>query len=228
MVLCWDDKEKREHLFLYAFVMDGIILAFLDFLTYPPVAFVVPLCFVLVFSEQDLLYNLLASIRYGIAFLLGYAGMWVSKWILASLFTDENVIAEGIESVLHRTGKGAMSDVDSAFNVEISPAAAMRENLHAFGTRPVRIMVFLLLCAAVVLVIYMIRRKAGFTKRAAGMFVIFALLTIIPIVWIVALNNHCSLHPHLEWREWLVAVFAPLMWLAWFWTDRRKKAVECR
>lgn len=49
--------------------------------------------------------------------------MWVSKWILASLFTDENVIAEGIESVLHRTGKGAMSDVDSAFNVEISPAA---------------------------------------------------------------------------------------------------------
>ena len=206
----------------------GIILAFLDFLTYPPVAFVVPLCFVLVFSEQDLLHNLLASIRYGIAFLLGYAGMWVSKWILASLFTDENVIAEGIESVLHRTGKGAMSDVDSAFNVEISPAAAMRENLHAFGTRPVRIMVFLLLCAAVVLVIYMIRHKAGFTKRAAGMFVIFALLTIIPIVWIVALNNHCSLHPHLEWREWLVAVFAPLMWLAWFWTDRRKKAVECR
>ena len=84
----------------------GIILAFLDFLTYPPVAFVVPLCFVLVFSEQDLLHNLLASIRYGIAFLLGYAGMWVSKWILASLFTDENVIAEGIESVLHRTGKG--------------------------------------------------------------------------------------------------------------------------
>ena len=228
MVLCWDDKEKREHLFLYAFVIDGIILAFLDFLTYPPVAFVVPLCFVLVFSEQDLLHNLLASIRYGIAFLLGYAGMWVSKWILASLFTDENVIAEGIESVLHRTGKGAMSDVDSAFNVEISPAAAMRENLHAFGTRPVRIMVFLLLCAAVVLVIYMIRHKAGFTKRAAGMFVIFALLTIIPIVWIVALNNHCSLHPHLEWREWLVAVFAPLMWLAWFWTDRRKKAVECR
>lgn len=121
-----------------------------------------------------------------------------------------------------------MSDVDSAFNVEISPAAAMRENLHAFGTRPVRIMVFLFLCAAVVLVIYMIRHKAGFTKRAAGMFVIFALLTIIPIVWIVALNNHCSLHPHLEWREWLVAVFAPLMWLAWFWTDRRKKAVECR
>ncbi len=228
MVLCWDDKEKREHLFLYAFVIDGIILAFLDFLTYPPVAFVVPLCFVLVFSEQDLLHNLLASIRYGIAFLLGYAGMWVSKWILASLFTDENVIAEGIESVLHRTGKGAMSDVDSVFNVEISPAAAMRENLHAFGTRPVRIMVFLLLCAAVVLVIYMIRHKAGFTKRAAGMFVIFALLTIIPIVWIVTLNNHCSLHPHLEWREWLVAVFAPLMWLAWFWTDRRKKAVECR
>ncbi len=153
---------------------------------------------------------LLASIRYGIAFLLGYAGMWVSKWILASLFTDENVIAEGIESVLHRTGKGAMSDVDSAFNVEIDPAAAMRENLHAFGTRPVRIMVFLLLCAAVVLVIYMIRHKAGFTKRAAGMFVIFALLTIIPIVWIVALNNHCSLHPHLEWREWLVAVFCTI------------------
>ena len=64
--------------------------------------------------------------------------------------------------------------------------------------------------------------------RRKLLFVIFALLTIIPIVWIVALNNHCSLHPHLEWREWLVAVFAPLMWLAWFWTDRRKKAVECR
>ena len=64
--------------------------------------------------------------------------------------------------------------------------------------------------------------------RRKLLFVIFALLTIIPIVWIVALNNHCSLHPHLEWREWLVGVFAPLMWLEWFWTDRRKKAVECR
>ena len=119
MVLCWDDKGKREHLFLYAFVIDGIILAFWISLLIRRWHSVVPLCFVLVFSEQDLLHNLLASIRYGIAFLLGYAGMWVSKWILASLFTDENVIAEGIESVLHRTGKGAMSDVDSAFNVEI-------------------------------------------------------------------------------------------------------------
>lgn len=228
LVLRWDDREKREHLFLYAFVIDGIILAFLDFLTYPPVAFVVPLCFVLVFSQQALLHNLLASIRYGIAFLLGYAGMWVSKWILASLFTDENVVAEGIESVLHRTGQGDATGADSAFNVEISPVSAMRENLRAFGTRPVKIMALLLLCAAVVLVVYMIRYKVGFTKRALGMFVIFVLLTIVPIAWIVVLYNHCSLHPHLEWREWLVAVFAPLMWLAWFWVDRRKKAVECR
>ena len=86
--------HKKDKAYVGSFL---VLLSFLDFLTYPPIAFVVPLCYVLVFSEQDLLHNLLASIRYGIAFLLGYAGMWVSKWILASLFTDENVIAEGIE-----------------------------------------------------------------------------------------------------------------------------------
>ena len=34
-----------------------------------------------------------------------------------------------------------------------------------------------------------------------------------PFAWFVALNNHCALHPHLEWRSLSAALFALMVFV---------------
>ena len=124
-------NTKKEEDILSIFVLDGIVLAFLDFLTYPLVAFAVPaLTAYLLRKKSCIKENLCAMIGRGFAFGLGYAGMWAMKWIFASVFTTQNVILDAIDSILHRTGV-VENTYDENF-MSISTADALTRNLKSF------------------------------------------------------------------------------------------------
>ena len=61
---------------------------------------------------------------------VGYAGMWSSKWILASLFTKENIIADAITSVLHRVGVTESNESVSAVQVILKNIGWKAEELR--------------------------------------------------------------------------------------------------
>ncbi|MCR5144589.1 MAG: hypothetical protein K6B67_04705 [Lachnospiraceae bacterium] len=210
LILFYGNKKGQEDKFLYVFAIDGIILAFLDFLTYPLVAFAIPLCFALIFLEKSFIEDILVCIKYGISFLLGYAGMWVMKWVLASIFTSENVMLEGFESVLHRTGTGEAAKADAMFNVPISPIASLKANLSAFMTTPTKIITIIVIISMIIVMIRALTNKV-MDRRLVGKLFVFTLIAWSPVVWLIVLYNHCSLHPHLEWREWIITLFTVIM-----------------
>lgn len=200
LLLLWK-KDWKEEQILGIFVLDGILVAFFDFLTYPYVALAIPmLVYFLLDKKENVFGNILAMIKNGLAFLWGYAGMWGMKWIIATLFTSENVILDAINSVLHRTGVAeGTADVMSA-----GVGESLYRNLYTFFDDGNIIVLITATIAAIAMLIWK-RKSLHLDKQMA---LICGLLMISPFVWLIVLSNHCSLHPHLEWRTLNIFVFA--------------------
>jgi len=194
-------KDWTKEQILYIFVCDGILVAFFDFLTYPYVAVAIPLLvYYLLHKEGDIKNDFITMFLQGISFIFGYAGMWAMKWIYATLFTSENVILDAINSVLHRTGV-----TDSNADVMSSGVGeSLYRNIYTFfddGN-----IVVLAVTIILVGILLVINRKKLKANREMGVFC--GLMIISPFAWLIALSNHCSLHPHLEWRTLCIVVFA--------------------
>lgn len=200
LLLLWKKNWTKEQI-LYIFVLDGILVAFFDFLTYPYVAVAIPLLvYYLLHRKNDVKNDFITMFMQGVSFVFGYAGMWAMKWIYATLFTSENVIADAINSVLHRTGV-----TDSNADVMSSGVGeSLYRNIYTFfddGNCMV------LLTAMIAMgIVFLMYRKVLVMNKQMGIFC--GLMVLSPFAWLIALSNHCSLHPHLEWRTLCIVVFA--------------------
>ena len=75
-------REETRKSVLLCFVIDGMIVAFLDFLTYPLVAVCVPLLLFVILNKADSLKSQIVFLLRNIGgFLIGYGGLWLLKWI---------------------------------------------------------------------------------------------------------------------------------------------------
>lgn len=194
-------KDWTKEQVLYIFVLDGILVAFFDFLTYPYVAVAIPLlAYYLMHKENNFKKDFITMFVQGVSYVFGYAGMWAMKWIYATLFTSENVIMDAINSVLHRTGV-----TDSNADVMSSGVGeSLYRNIYTFFDDG-NIIVLLVAILATGVVLF-VNRKALHINN--GVVVFCGLMIISPFVWLIVLSNHCSLHPHLEWRTLCIVVFA--------------------
>lgn len=201
MLLLFLKKDWKEEQKLYIFVLDGILIAFFDFLTYPFVALAIPMltCF-LMDMRPNFLENLVNMIKIGFSFLFGYAGMWGMKWIFATIFTSENVIYDAIISVLHRTGMAeGTADVMKPGIYE-----SLYRNIVTFFDDGNTLV---LLCGGMLALLFVIlnRKKLEVNKQ---ILIMCLLMIVAPFAWLIVLNNHCSLHPHLEWRTLNILLYA--------------------
>ena len=158
---------KKEKQIPYIFLIDGMLVAFFDFLTYPLVAFAIPvLTYYLLYREDGFLQNVKIN-------------------------------------VLRRTGTGDNFG-DNQYGMAIGPMAALRINFHAFVGWTTVLLGVIFLVGVIAYMLYK-KQKPIFQKITV---LISFLVACSPILWYVVVNNHASLHPHLEWREWVVSVFA--------------------
>lgn len=201
LLLIFFSEEKKKKM-MYIFAIDGMWIAFFDFLTYPLVALSIPLLiFVLLNREDQIKDQIRYLIRNGIAFIIGYGGLWSLKWIFATVFTEENIIKDGIENILHRVGAVEMAG-DIIF--EDSPLSAIKVNITTFFNEQTVIIIGIFL---LVYLVYCVRTK-GRVSFHISIFLCCTVIGMSPILWYAIVHNHCSLHPHLEWREIVILFFA--------------------
>lgn len=194
-------KDWKKHQILYIFLLDGILVAFFDFLTYPYVAVAIPLLtYYLMNNEGNLKLDFITLVKNGLSFLLGYGGMWALKWVFATLFTSENVIEDAIDSVLHRTGV-----VESSADVMSSGIGqSLYRNIWSFFDNG---NIIVLVSSVVLMLVFLIWKKKELSVNKQ--IVSFGILMIVSsFAWLMVLSNHCSLHPHLEWRTLCIVVFS--------------------
>ena len=195
-------KDNKKN-YLYIFLLAGAATAYFDFLTYPMAVFGLPAVFATIISgEKSTEEKTVDVLVFFVFWALGYLMMWSSKWILASVFTDQNVIADAINSILFRasdtTGIGAQSF--NGFDV-------LTENLGKFFYTP-----FILVYIAL-FVYYLLReRKMAYEKRVSG-FLPYILLILAPVFWLMLIKNHSMVHAYFTNKSLVVSAFAILSML---------------
>lgn len=172
------------------FLYSGIAVAYFDFLTYPLMAFGIPAAFYVLLTRQERTERTLGHlIQSGIAWGWGYAAMWVSKWVLATLFTGENVLHDAFSQAALRSSSSAAVGVMNEFSY--SPIFTFFTNLGVFLFTPVT-----LLTLAFVLYTACKARRAGTLLWAPlqGPLLLYGAIGLLPLLWYTALRNHSLVH----------------------------------
>lgn len=200
IILLLNDEQLHNDMAL-VFMFTGIATAFFDFLTYPVATFGVTIVFLLARmkfgSVKDTLLNL---VRLGFAWGCGYAGMWSLKWVLASIVTDENVIADGLGKILFWMSTSSPSG-DNVYSIPY----CVRNNYFQFFTTPVSIIVL-------VYTVYMIYKCVATGKTASKQsyktLIPFILIALLPAVWYILTPGHSTLHSWFTNKAVVVSVLS--------------------
>lgn len=196
-------KEKLDDTRMSClFLMAGILTAYFDFLTYPFVTLGIPLLAYLGLEPaymrpwkkalQDVVFS---TLSWGI----GYVGMWGSKWILASVFTKENIIMNAMEQLKYRSGR-------------FSGNKSMRETLW-YNMKSIDFPILGIFLALLFLLIIILRVKRHCPVKASQLprLGILLLVSLYPFVWYYFTMHHSTDNSYFTWRELAISVFGILM-----------------
>ena len=202
---------------LLAFFCIGALTAFFDFFNTPLLTWAFPLLALSLaerenFDSLGLVKTFKVLLILSLAWLLGYAGLWMSKWIVATLITGDNVLEAAISHIFLWTG----ADGTAAHEV---PAAASRfsgliANVAQF--LPYR---FERLCFAALIIISCITTVIVSIKdrHRAPIVSLWVLICVglMPFLWFLVVNAHSALHCWFTFRLFFITVFAfgALWWM---------------
>lgn len=181
------------------FLIVGICTSYFDFLTYPLVTLVYPLCIFFSLHPEIFKTGLKKLINYSVEWCIGYVFMWASKWVLADLLTGSRTIADALQTVDLRT--------QSVENVSRAEGFLSVVSLHL---RPFSNWCFFLLLFIffmyTVIALYRINTKKA--KKSFSQCLIFLLLALYPFLWLFIIQNHSLWHWQFTCRIMSATVFS--------------------
>lgn len=186
------------------FLVIGMMTSYFDFLTYPLFTLALPLLFLtLCMRESENKVSLpVVAVKNSVYWAVGYMGMWVQKWILCTILTEENLIADGIHSILIRSGRKVEGE-------QIGYWETVHNNIMVLAKYPY-VLVFL---AVVVLLLFLCKNanKNMFSKAA---FMTYMYIAVLPFCWYAISMNHSYIHSFMTYKSLSITVFAILCALA--------------
>ena len=136
--------------------------------------------------------------KYCVAWVCGYGGMWIGKWLLGSIVTGENILSDAMNQVAVRTDNTVAQE-------EFSFTELMGRLFYASNKLVICFAIF----AIVLLVIYgMFKKKI---KISLNSFVVCSIIGAMPFVWYAVLGNHSWIHFWFAYRELAIFINALLM-----------------
>lgn len=190
-------KQKERWKFIFA--LNGILVAYMDFFTYPLVAYGIPALTFLILEEcwgkkaADIIVKSLFF------WLSGYGGMWIGKWVMALLLTGNNTIADGVNAFKFRTaGEGSQT---YTYRYVLSCIwDAVKE--------PPMLILFILIFLGIGIYIWKNNCSFSLSREQLSMVIPVLVIGILPFVYYFVVRNHTAIHPWLEYRELAVTVFS--------------------
>ena len=205
--------NKLTSTLLSIFLIAGCLTCYLDFLVTPLITFILPATVCTIYlqrcqwTEEPAIWLKLFA-KMGLAWMFGYGGMFLGRWVIASIVLRENVVSLGLNQVLFRMGtEGVVGNshadiVTQANGLEIGPINSILLNLKTMF--PVNTTMF---CAiGIVLVVVLL----GVSIRRQKSLIAFTLLlcACLPLLWYAVLPNHSMIHYYFTFRLLIGSVFA--------------------
>lgn len=206
MLLC-KNVVYNEKIAVLIFAFSGIATSFFDFLTFPITTFSIPaiiyLCLIINQPCKQLVKKICVMLG---SWLFGYAGVWFGKWLVASIILQKNVISEGIGSISIRTSQ-ITPGTDSALN-KIPLLGVFVRNFRALFFTPATIVFFAFVIVLIILIIRKNHINRTLISEYRYLFIPFACIGVLPIIWYVFTINHSSVHYMITFRTAIVLIFA--------------------
>ena len=182
----------KKRIMLYYFMVLGMLTVFFDLLTYPLVCLGVPLIFYVILENdnQSLKEIIINIIVFSALWGIGYVGMWLSKWIIASILLNKNVVLDAVNQLLFRTSSLEFTRMD---------AVLANVSVYSFG--------FYLLIpglTAIYYIIRLIRSYKGITIDKLKSIIPFVLVGLTPFLWYFIISNHSYIHFWFTYRELII------------------------
>ena len=206
MILLLSGKRVQPYL---VFLFSGIATAYFDLSTYPVFTFGMPA--VLYFAmnpAKNVKGDILHFIWIGFCWGLGYAGMWVLKWVTASLLTGQDIFSDALNQLRARTSDVAQDEV-----THVRYAECAFRNVLWFARTP----------AAVLTGCYCIWNCLPFSRRRIGedngnngfgaRILPYLLIALVPFEWFALTINHSYIHIFFVNKTLAISVFAATVWI---------------
>lgn len=200
-------KQGRWNRIGALFLVTGILTNYFDFLTTETLTLLIPLllliaCYTKENKNQSFDHHkppVRQTILFSVLWGIGYLGMWVMKWVIASIILGENVMPYITGHISQRLGVGESSD-------GTIPGAIMR-NVRSlfptcFGMIGILASIFLitiLLCA------WWIYRKE---KIRTGYCLLYAALGALPYIRFMVMCDHSYRHYFFAYRAQVATILA--------------------
>ncbi len=177
------------------FFLVGILTSFFDLLTFPIWTLGIPMVLFIALSEREKRdVKIKTVIGLSASWGVGYGLFWASKWVLASVFTSENVILDAIRRAEVRSVGDA-----SLTGKKITLFHSIASNLVNYSN-----IIFLIL-GLIILVRMIINRKRVRHHINAKAYILTALM---PIVWFMVLKSHSFDHSAFTCRGLMVTIMS--------------------
>lgn len=198
------------------FMIAGMVTSYFDFLTTETLTLLVPLLLILSAEKKDGRAFPKQFCRAGKAagfWGAGYAGMWISKWLLASVVLGENVMPYVSEHIGERLGGGIGVDLWTYLT------GAVGKNISCLFPFDYGVGGWLAGFAGLLFIAYVayVYHKKQIAWDAV---LLYALIGLVPYVRYLVLHNHSYLHFFFTYRAQLATVLAVVLILGEI-TERR-------
>ena len=187
----------------YFFFLLGICLAFIDVLVYPLIILGIPLILFIVLNNEDCLPKMKKVIMASICWLVGYAGMWSGKWVMATLLTEANIFTEVYRKIKYRLGGG----IPGRSDIDVVPSKSVLVNLEIFYQNEYMLISGVVLLLFISFILY--HRKYKF-KLQKSLIIPLLLVALYPVVWCAVIRNHSILHAWFTFKLFSVTTLAVL------------------
>lgn len=191
------------------FLVTGMVTVFLDFLTTETLTILVPLLFILRTSEKKPMQEKrlwLFSIKCCFLWLVGYAGMWASKWLMASIVLGENVMPYVTGHMEERFGGSIGYNTTSQYLIHAVTDNLKRLFPYEYGISGA-ILVFVCIFVFIVLPILLnrVQLKSHIDWQRI---IIYAGLGLVPFIRLLVMHNHAVIHCFFAYRAYAASVLA--------------------
>lgn len=168
-------------------------------LTYPIVTFGLPLIVYVLLNHSSDMKNVF---KYGFSWAFGYGGMWIGKWIIASMITGYNMMNDAISQAGVRT-----SHANDYTGQTITIFHTWYNNICVIIKWPYIIMIIIFIC------ILVIRKKIAVIseiKKNIKQILTLILIMLMPFAWMALTPNHSYIHCFFVYRILSVSVYSGL------------------
>ena len=183
--------------YVFIFWILGMLTSYMDLLTYPLITLGLPLVLLLLrYRSENLKRQLFTVLESGLFWGIGYAAMWMGKWLFAGVLGGIDIFNDVFGKIQERTSLS----VESTENLSVG--AIWERNVGILTGWP-----YLLLSALFVVCCVILYRKSRRNIRPVKG-IPYIPIAILPFVWYALLSNHSWIHYWFTYRELAITVLA--------------------